>query len=105
MWRYLTDVKEPEAKKKKVGLKDDDKTGKSYESGRTRSWNEKWRVDDNGKRREWLFYDTDNNKMFCNMSRNLIRCLHLIFGGNGPRARTDGQGVLTSNIQSPNALQ
>jgi len=50
-----------EAKKKRVGLNDDDKTGKSCESGRTRSWNEKWRVDDNGKRREWLFYDTDND--------------------------------------------
>ena len=57
MWRFLNNVDEPNAKKRKEGEGKSDKI--------QRVWNKKWLIDEDGEVREWLRYDESQNKMFC----------------------------------------
>ena len=66
MWRFLEGVKEPPSKKPRLSSEERKAQVKEYEQERRkRGYNEKWMLDDNYKRREWLEYDSDKNQMHC----------------------------------------
>ena len=75
MWRSLEGVKEPPSKKPRLSSEERKTQVKEYEQEhRQRSYNEKWMLDDNNKRREWLEYDSDKNQMHCEDCRMYAVC-------------------------------
>ena len=66
MWQFLEGVKEPPSKKPRLSSEERKAQVKEYKQERMkRSYNEKWMLDDNSKRMEWLEYDNDKNQMHC----------------------------------------
>ena len=66
MWRFLEGIKEPPSKKPRLSSEERKAQAKEYEQERRkRSYNEKWKFDDNNSRREWLEYDSDKDQMHC----------------------------------------
>ena len=66
MWPFLEGVKEPPSKKPRLSNEERKAQVKEYEQERRkRSYNEKWMLDDNNKRREWLEYDSNKNQIHC----------------------------------------
>ena len=73
MWRFLEGVKEPPSKKPRLSSEERKAQAKEYEQERRkRSYNEKWKFDDNNSRREWLEYDSDKDQMHCKDCRMYI---------------------------------
>ena len=66
-------VKEPPSKKPRLSSEERKAQAKEYEQERRKqSYNEKWRLDDNNRRREWLEYDIDKDQMHCKDCRMYV---------------------------------
>ena len=68
MWRFLSGVSEPPAKKSKS--EDQKKQKKDYEEEKKdRKWVPAWKRTDEGEERTWLVYDAEKTDALCTVQK------------------------------------
>ena len=66
VWQWVKGGQSPPRKKQKQSLEERREVSQRYEKeNRCRKWSEKWKVDENGVKRDWLVFDGEMHCKIC----------------------------------------